>query len=339
MGFDFKTALKNTPLCHEPCDAVKFCYQAAYGAEHLLDDKLCARAYFDKEYESISVCDGPLTEQLSEEYFRVNLAVWKNKGLPSEWLFNMFYLSAKESAKTDIKPFLEIMQGLASDGGLPFDKKALDDYLHTYDGKAVHHSEMCRKKACPAYRVVHKKYVKLIPLVEALGECSVMAIDGRAAAGKSTLSRALSDITGASVIHMDDFFLPPHLRTEERLSQPGGNIDYGRFIEEVLPHLKEKKEFCYNKFDCGKMAIDGENCVKESRCYIVEGSCSHHPLFENYADVLVFCDVLPDIQLSRIENRNGKEMLEVFAKKWIPMEEAYFKAFAIKENADIVTCL
>ena len=67
---------------------------------------------------------------------------------------------------------------------------------------------------------------------------SVIALDGRAAAGKSTLAAALAETLQAAVIHMDDFFLPPALRTPQRLDRPGGNIHYERFAEEVLPRLR-----------------------------------------------------------------------------------------------------
>ena len=53
---------------------------------------------------------------------------------------------------------------------------------------------------------------------------SVIALDGRAAAGKSTLAAALAETLQAAVSHMDDFFLPLALRTPQRLAQPGGNI-------------------------------------------------------------------------------------------------------------------
>jgi len=41
-------------------------------------------------------------------------------------------------------------------------------------------------------------------------------------------------------------------------------------------------------------------------------------------------------QLRRITTRNGEAMAELFRKKWIPMENRYFEAFQIKEQADIV---
>ena len=40
-----------------------------------------------------------------------------------------------------------------------------------------------------------------------------------------------------NVIHLDHFFWRPKQRTAERLQQAGGNVDYGRFLEEVLISL------------------------------------------------------------------------------------------------------
>ena len=42
---------------------------------------------------------------------------------------------------------------------------------------------------------------------------------------------------------MDDFFLPPALRTPERRSEPGGNVHYERFLTEVLPNLRSEDLF------------------------------------------------------------------------------------------------
>ena len=65
----------------------------------------------------------------------------------------------------------------------------------------------------------------------------VIAIDGKCATGKTTLAARLASGLDADVIHMDDFFLPPAKRTQQRLSEPGGNVDYERFMEEVLLQL------------------------------------------------------------------------------------------------------
>ena len=62
----------------------------------------------------------------------------------------------------------------------------------------------------------------------------IIAIDGRCASGKTTFTQKLANYLNAEVIHMDDFFLRNELKTKERLSEVGGNIDYERFTSEVL---------------------------------------------------------------------------------------------------------
>ena len=164
----------------------------------------------------------------------------------------------------------------------------------------------------------------------------IIAIDGRAASGKSTLAEQLSELLGADVIHMDDFFLPPELRSEERLAEPGGNVHYERFCEDVLPYLKSPELFSYRIFDCSRMDYNGESTVRNTPIRIVEGSYSHHPKFGTYADLFVFSDVDAVEQMRRIRLRNSGEKAQMFAKKWIPMEERYFAEFGIKTHADAV---
>ena len=176
----------------------------------------------------------------------------------------------------------------------------------------------------------------LAALNEVPGDVKVIAIDGRCASGKTMLTEELARITGAGVIHMDDFFLPKELRTAERLKEPGGNVHYERFAEEVLPVLKSAMSFSYRRFDCSRMDLGEKRTVPAGILRIVEGSYSCHPRFGNYMGLRVFCDVAPLVQRSRVKNRNGEEALKDFLGKWIPMEEKYFAAYRIKEKADVV---
>ena len=73
-----------------------------------------------------------------------------------------------------------------------------------------------------------------------------IAIEGGSASGKTTLSSMLQNIYDCSIIQMDDFFLPKEKRTSERLATPGGNIDYERFLELMVPALQEKNPFSYS---------------------------------------------------------------------------------------------
>ena len=78
----------------------------------------------------------------------------------------------------------------------------------------------------------------------------VIAIDGVCGAGKTTLAAKLAEHYDCNVIPMDDFFLRPEQRTPARFAEPGGNIDYERFYEEVLLPLREGRAFFYRPFDC-----------------------------------------------------------------------------------------
>jgi uridine kinase len=160
----------------------------------------------------------------------------------------------------------------------------------------------------------------------------VIAIDGRAGAGKTTLGAALSRVLNCDVVHTDDFFLPPELRTPERLAEAGGNVHYERLLSDVISRIG--KRFFYRRFDCSKMSLGDEITIRKSDFLIVEGSYSLHPYLGEYYDVAIFCDVDKNDQLERIHRRNGSKGLKAFEEKWIPMEEAYFSKFNIQQKCD-----
>ena len=168
----------------------------------------------------------------------------------------------------------------------------------------------------------------------------VIAIDGRSASGKTTFSCSLAERIGGSVIHMDDFFLPPELRSEERYREAGGNVHYERFKEEVLDNLSSSQPFSYRRFNCSLMSYDEDPIIVDPAFpVIIEGAYSLSPAFGHYYDLSVFCDVDGSVQMRRIIARNGKEKAEVFRTRWIPMEELYISSCAIMEKADrIIRC-
>ena len=167
-------------------------------------------------------------------------------------------------------------------------------------------------------------------------EIRIIAIDGRCAAGKTTLAAELAEQIGGDVIHMDDFFLPPKLRTPERRSEPGGNVHYERFLTEVIPKLASGEAFSYQRFDCSRMAPGDRIPVQNNGFVFVEGAYSCHPVLGNYMDRKVFLDIDRVNQTERIRGRNGGDRLQDFLQLWIPLEEAYFLAFSVEENADYI---
>lgn len=179
---------------------------------------------------------------------------------------------------------------------------------------------------------------RLLPVLEQAALCTgegvrVIALDGPAASGKTTLAACLQVLLGAEIIHMDDFFLPMSLRSPERFAEAGGNVHYERFREEVLPCLRKQEGFSYRRFDCSVMDFGGERTVGPGLWRVVEGSYSLHPAFGDYADITVFSCISPEEQMARILRRNGPAMAERFREVWIPLEEAYFNANHTREQA------
>lgn len=164
----------------------------------------------------------------------------------------------------------------------------------------------------------------------------IVAIDGRCGGGKTTLAKALAKATGAFVVHMDDFFLQPHQRSAERLAEAGENVDHERFLREVLKPLHEGEKAKFRPFLCSSMTFGDEIEVDASKIIIVEGSYSCHEKLWDYYDLHVFVTIDPKMQAERIEKRNGREALEVFLNKWIPLEEQYFEKFNIEKKCEIV---
>lgn len=165
----------------------------------------------------------------------------------------------------------------------------------------------------------------------------IIVIDGKCGAGKSTLGRFLQQYYQASLIFMDDFFLQSHQRTKERLLEPGGNIDYERFKDEIIAPLLLQKDIRYHRFDCSQMKLSEDVQIISYRSItIIEGTYSLHPYFGHYYDLSIVLDISPQTQEKRLLQREGKEKFELFKKKWIPLEQRYFENDDIYSKANII---
>lgn len=174
-------------------------------------------------------------------------------------------------------------------------------------------------------------------LLRLLGEKErvTVAIDGPCTAGKTTLAAELEKEFDCNVFRMDDFFLRPHQRTEERLAEPGGNVDYERFLQEVLVPLQTGAPFSYRPYDCGRGDFAEAVTVAPKKLNIIEGSYSHHPRFGDCYDLRIFLTVSPETQRRRVRQRPAF-LHRRFFEEWIPMEQRYFAAFSVAESSDMI---
>lgn len=352
-----KKRLEETP-CLEPVDAVKLAYQSEFGCGHLLaPEEECAGRIARELEESVPLERAAPYADIGGDLCRLNLRCPKARSLPPRLMARMMHYTAREP-RGSLEGFLERLEDLRAlcrEGELPFSLAQLEEYLAGYAREGyppVGHSPRYRGAYGPAYRVVERLYGLALPIVEAVEERlrrmgrALVVLEGDCAGGKTTLAKALAPLWDAPVLSMDDFFLPPSLRTPERLGTPGGNVAYERFREEALEGLlAQAKEgpprpFVYRAFDC-HAGTSSPREVSPSPVVIIEGSYSHHPAFEEAYRKLnalrVFLFVEAKEQLRRLEARNPA-LLPRFRREWIPLEKAYFQAYDIPGRADIALC-
>ena len=336
--------VKRYPLM-EPCDAVKLIFQNEFGGEHLITEPRATLAWLRAEWASTPYDpDVAPVEDIGNGMVRVALAALRLTEDALRALNGEFLRSAQVHVgrrKTFLSK-LDALCMLAEEKVFSFTRQELEACLERYISAGcgpLSHSPAYREAYRPAYRVVKQSF-SLIALYRELsqlmarGERAIIAIEGRCAAGKSSTSGQLSERLGIPVVHMDHFFLRPEQRTRERLARPGENVDYERVREEVLEPLAAGKAVSYRPWSCETGTLGEPIVLEPSPVVLVEGSYSCHPALWDYYDRRVFLTVDPEEQLRRIEARDGREQLQVFREKWIPLEERYFSAFQVEERCD-----
>lgn len=182
-----------------------------------------------------------------------------------------------------------------------------------------------------SYSEIHNELQRLLRKQDRV----LLAIDGNCTAGKTTLAQELADTYSCNVFHMDEFFLQPSQRTPQRLAEAGGNVDYERFLQEVLLPLSRGEQVCYRPYDCRSQALKEPVTLPRKRLAVIEGTYSCHPFFGDRYDLRIFLSVTPETQRQRVLQRPAFKHRRFF-EEWIPMEQRYFEAFRIRESCDIV---
>ena len=315
-------------------DLRKALYQSVFGCKHLITDTSAAAEGIRREAAEAGPCSREI-EALDGPWSRVQLGVLAD-GLTPETLSCMFARSAAMShGDADaLQEKLTVLRRLIRSGALPYSPAEADAELDDWRKNgfpACRHSEEYRAAYRPAYRVLHRTYVRLLPLLAAIDRALaenprvLLAIEGGAASGKSTLADLLTAIYPDTVLfHADDFFLRPEQRTAARYAQPGGNLDRERLESEILIPISRNKAAVYRPFNCRTLSLREPVTVLPGRLNIVEGSYSFHPELARYYDLSVFLDISPETQRSRILKRNGPEWGQQFFDRWIPLEQIYF---------------
>jgi uridine kinase len=310
----------------EPQDAVKFLYQRAFGTSHMIESRESALIRLREEMRGIEKDPSiPLFEPLGAGLTRMNLASPEFPELSTA--AGMFYASVRMPMNECFERELDELVRLWPECA-PF--------VSAYRANGCPppgHSEAYRAAYRPAYRVVLSKFQRLITVfrrIDALADrpSILIAIDGRCAAGKSSLSQLIASVYGAMVLHMDDFFQTEAQKAAERSAV--ANIDVKRLTTALRP-FAAGEPFAFRPYNCLTGEFLSPRQVNPSRVRVVEGSYCLHPAIRLDYDLAIFMTVDPDTQKARLRVRNP-ELYDRFVAEWVPQEEAYFSAHNVSDG-------
>ena len=173
-------------------------------------------------------------------------------------------------------------------------------------------------------------------LIEALAEITravdqpIIAIDGPAGAGKttlaSTLSLALSPQMSTTVIHMDELY-------------PGWENALGDELTKTLTWLtschKAKKPLLYSSFNWIANEFNPPKSHVSTQLLILEGVASAQLPIEESLATSIWLDLDPEIGFRRVIERDG-ESISLEMKKWLVTQEQHFAADRTKERCEFL---
>lgn len=179
---------------------------------------------------------------------------------------------------------------------------------------------------------------RLAPLLAAAqGRPVLAALDGCCGSGKTTLAALLARrMEGrCTLLHTDDYYLPPDRRAPNWAETPAANMDLVRLREEALAPARAGQPFAARAYSCREGQYLPPVPLVPGALVLVEGSYSHHPLLAPYYGLRVFLQCSPAEQARRLQAREGARW-PLFAQRWIPLEEGYFAQYDIPQRADLV---
>jgi uridine kinase len=159
---------------------------------------------------------------------------------------------------------------------------------------------------------------------------SVIAIDGPAGAGKTTLAKnlalALAQDLRVQVIHMDDLY-------------DGWDKALGSQLSETLAHIvsshKSGKVVKFSKYDWAKSAFKEADVIPEADLIILEGVGSGQIAIRDELAALLWIDIDRSLGLDRVLSRDG-DSIKAQMQMWLTEQEQHFAREGTQKAADFI---
>lgn len=168
---------------------------------------------------------------------------------------------------------------------------------------------------------------------------TVVALDGRSGAGKTTLAVSVASRLDATLVTGDDFYRD--LSELERLSLNASEgvqlyFDWERLRDEVLGPLRRGRSATYFPFDwvAGHGMTKAAVHLAPSRFIVLEGVYSARPELAPYVDATVLIETDNEERIKRLAERAHRHA--EWATRWDAAEDLYFSAIRSPEAFDLV---
>ena len=159
---------------------------------------------------------------------------------------------------------------------------------------------------------------------------SVIAIDGPAGAGKTTLAGnlalALSQDISVQVIHMDDLY-------------DGWDKALGSQLSETLHHIvkthKSGKEVSFSPYNWTESSFMEAHAIPAADLIILEGVGSGQGAIRDELAALIWIDIDHSLGLERVISRDGQS-IKAQMQKWLAQQEQHFAREGTQNAADFI---
>jgi uridine kinase len=164
----------------------------------------------------------------------------------------------------------------------------------------------------------------------------IVAIDGRAGSGKSTVATQVARGLKAALVATDDFFAASitdagwNARTAEQRAADA--IDWRRLRAKALEPLRAGRSAVWHAFDfAAGLGPDGTyglrtepTEVAANQIIIVDGTYSSRPELADLLDYTVLVETAEPVRRARLATREKADFLAAWYQRWEGAEENYF---------------
>lgn len=167
----------------------------------------------------------------------------------------------------------------------------------------------------------------------------LVGIDGCGGAGKTTFANKIKEeCPNVTIVHMDDFHLPPSQRINEPPHKKpiGSDLDWKRLLNQVLIPISHDQEGYYQRYDWEMEELAEWHTVPIGGMVIIEGVYSIRKELANKYDFKLWVECPRETRLSRGLDRDGEVAREMWENNWMVSEDLYVEKHKPFDYANLV---